>query len=191
MSWDNIDWNTISDVIRFPEQALWKAEQRTAQRAASAPTEAIAPSAPAEPSASTAPNVPIAAGKTTAGAQRNVHKPDPVAELSAALDTAATDEERSALLAAAPRKVRERLNATLTYRKLIADVDTNSPYAAFEAQLDAAPLDNARRALIAAAQRDPKRGTAFLSEWTWRRTATADDSRRRYLALVGGGTSGD
>lgn len=195
MSWDNIDWNAVSDIIRFPEQAQWRAAQRAANApqdatgAPSTPTEAAAASVPAptEPSAPTATHVPVersAASKATV-----TRKPDPVAELSAALDAAGTDEERSALLAAAPRKVRERLNATLTYRKLVSDAD--NPYAAFTSALDAAPDDDARRALIAAARRDPKRGAAFLSEWTWRRTATADDARRRYLAMIGGGSTGE
>lgn len=192
-AFDNIDWNAISDVIRFPEHALWQSEQRhkgqgaASTPASTAPSEASAAGVPAEPSASIATNVPI--GRSAPSKSTAVHKPDPVAALSAALDAAASDEERSALSAAAPRKVRESLNARLTYRKSITDIDTR--YAAFTAQLEAAADDSARLALIAAAQRDPKRGAAFLSEWTWRRTATENESRRRYLALIGGATSGE
>lgn len=197
-----IDWDAVSRAIRFPEQALWEAEQRraiAAQKAAlaaDAPTEAAAAtSVPAEGGngehgASTATRTPMPLKRSVpplAPAERNN---DPVGELSAALDAAASDAQRTALLAAAPKQTRERFNAFLTYRKLIRDSNVDV-YAAFTGQLDAAADDAARLALIAQAQRDPQRGAAFLSEWTWRRSATAEDWRRRYLVMACGSASAD
>jgi hypothetical protein len=75
------------------------------------------------------------------------------------------------------------MNAFLTYRQLMRD-DEPDPYAEFSSTLGAAADDAARLALIAQAQRDPQRGPAWLTEWQWRRRATAEDWRRRYLALV-------
>lgn len=193
-----IDWDKVSRAIHFPEHTLWEAEQlraiaaqRAAQAAADASTEAATTSVPAQRSgaehgASSAINTPIPL-KGSATTERAI---DPVAELSAALDVAADDTERTALLAAASKQTREQLNALLTYRRFIPESNVDD-YATFTAQLDAAEDDAARLALIAQAQRDPRRGAAFLGEWTWRRSATADDWRRRYLAMACGSASGD
>jgi len=193
-----IDWDKVSRAIRFPEQTLWEAEQlraiaaqRAAQAAADASTEAATTSVPAQRSgaehgASSAINTPIPL-KGRATTERAI---DPVAELSAALDVAADDTERTALLAAAPKQIREQLNTRLKYRRFISGSSVDL-YAAFTTQLDAAADDATRLALIAQAQCDPKRGAAFLSEWAWRRGATADDWRRRYLTMACGSASGD
>lgn len=193
-----IDWDKVSRAIRFPEQTLWEAEQlraiaaqRAAQAAADASTDSAATTAPpersdAEQGPSTATHTPTPV-KRSALAERHTN---PVAALSAALDAAASDAERTSLLAAAPKRTREQLNTRLTYLKFTRDSSVD-PYTAFTAQLDAAADDSARLALIAQAQRDPQRGTAFLGEWTWRRSATADDWRRRYLTMSCGSASGD
>ena len=112
-----------------------------------------------------------------------------VGQLLEALNAAQDDAERMALLNAAPRRLREQLNACLFYRKFMADTEAavatqQAAFDAFTQQLDAAPDDAARLRLIAAAQADPQRGRAWLSEWSWRRTATLDHWRRRYMAAA-------
>jgi hypothetical protein len=113
-------------------------------------------------------------------------------KLLAGLDAAPDDPARLALLNAAPRKVREALSHQLWYRKFISDsadasAAQQAAFDAFSRQLDEATDDDARLQIIAAAQADPQRGHDWLAEWSWRRTATEEDGRRRYLAAVNGG----
>jgi hypothetical protein len=108
-----------------------------------------------------------------------------------ALDAAPDDAARLALLSAAPRTVREQLNAELIYRKFMTDTDAEvaaeqAAFDGFARDLDAAPDDAARLRIIATAHADPQRGAAWLAEWRWRRTATCEDWMRRYLMAAAG-----
>jgi hypothetical protein len=112
-------------------------------------------------------------------------------DLLAALNAAPDDAARLALLSAAPRKAREQLKAELIYRSVIdgAAADVARQRAAFDKfsrELDAAPDDDARLRIIAAVQADPKRGPEWLAEYSWQRTATVEDWRKRYVATVCG-----
>jgi len=107
---------------------------------------------------------------------------DPVRVLDAALNAAVDDVVRAALLAAAPRLVREQLVALWGYKSLITDQPDE--YEVFGYALDAAANDADRATLIGG------RPQAFLVEWAWRTRATSEDWRRRYLAQVGGGDPG-
>jgi hypothetical protein len=129
------------------------------------------PAAPrkAEPAPSAPPSVERASVATP---------DDPVNALSIALDAAADDATRAALLAAAPKRTRELLQARLEYQAFMRPaVD---PYDGFERALDAARDDAARRALIEG------RDAAFLAEWAWRARATSEVWRKHYLAMVAG-----
>jgi hypothetical protein len=103
---------------------------------------------------------------------------DPVNALSLALDAAIDDTTRAALLAAAPKGVRDQLAARLRYLAFMRP--TEDAYDAFERALSAARDDAARRALIAG------RDAAFLAEWAWRARATSEVWRKHYLAMVAG-----
>jgi hypothetical protein len=108
----------------------------------------------------------------------------------ASLDAAPDDAARQALLARCPPALLEAVNATLCYRRFRHETDAASAaeaaaFAAFTQQLDAAADDAERLAVIEAARRDPQRGGAFVSEWTWRRAASAADWLRRYFELAG------
>jgi hypothetical protein len=103
--------------------------------------------------------------------------PDPVDVLSTALDAAADDTERAALLAAAPRPLREQLSARLRYRQFVRSAE-DDPYVAFERELDACNDDSARRVLIAG------KDAGFLLEWSWRVRASAEGWQRRYLEMI-------
>jgi hypothetical protein len=107
---------------------------------------------------------------------------DPVRVLDAALHAAVDDVARAALLAAAPRSVREQLAALSGYKQFMRDEPDE--YDVFEHALGGAANDADRATLIAG------RTPAFLVEWAWRTRATSDDWRRRYLALVDGNDAG-
>ncbi len=114
-----------------------------------------------------------------------------VGQLLAALDAARDDAARLALLNAAPRKVREQAYGTLFYRRFVADCEAAyiaecAAFEGFERQLEAAADDDARLRIITAAEADPKRGRTWLGEWSWRRGANAEDSKRRYLQAACG-----
>ena len=110
--------------------------------------------------------------------------PDPVDMLAQALDAASGDSQRAELLAAAPRQVREQLNARLQYHALMRAADED-PYAELVQALGTAGDDAVRRALISG------RDAAFLAEWAWRIRATADDWRRRYFETIDVNENGD
>jgi hypothetical protein len=193
-----IDWAKAAYTIEFPLLAAYEAEKQrkvaALLHAPAAPSESSAPtpganepvrraSQPVERSARTAPTV----GRVVK------HYRDPAVVLSDALEAARDDGERAALLVAAPQQVRDRLSALLTYRRFVSGADApdpDAPFAELTRALDAAPDDNARLAVITAARQDPKRGSAFLREWRWRRTATSDGWRKRYLAEVAGDGEG-
>jgi hypothetical protein len=110
--------------------------------------------------------------------------------LLAVLDAARDDTVRSALLSSASRELRQKLKTLLVCRRFGVQVAANiraeaAAFAEFSRTLDTAVDDAARLAIIEAAQRDPQRGAAWVSEWQWRLTATAEDWRRRYLKMIG------
>jgi hypothetical protein len=71
----------------------------------------------------------------------------------------------------------------LVYQRFIAESNREveaetRKLAEFSESLEAAGDDAARLSIILAA--DPK----FLAEWRWRQTATTEDWRKRYLAML-------
>jgi hypothetical protein len=133
-----------------------------AERADSAPAPRDAEPAPSSPREGERPRLVVSV--------------DPVNVLDAALNAAADDVARGALLASAPKHVREALAALWGYRAFMKAAP--DPYDEFERALAAAANDGDRATLIAG------RSPEFLVEWAWRTRATADDWRRRYLALT-------
>lgn len=116
--------------------------------------------------------------------------PYPVDALFAALNAAPDDAARAMLLASATPELRAKLTNRLRYLRLHSETDATcaaeaAAHAEFSRQLDGCADDAARAALIQGAHRDPKRGVAWVSEWRWRRTATPDDWRVRYLRMIG------
>jgi hypothetical protein len=112
--------------------------------------------------------------------------------LVAELDSAPDDAARAALLEDRSPELLEKLHAVLWYRKFIDEVSEKGAaeeraFEAFTAQLDAATDDDARLKIIEAAHHDPQRGQEFVSEWSWRRTASTQDCLQRYLAMLGVG----
>ncbi len=123
-------------------------------------------------------NADSEASSPTRGEHRSVATPvEPVRVLDAALNAAVDDVARAALLAAAPKHVREQLVAGLRYQAFIRETAAPDEYETFDAALAAATTDAARVALLAG------RDAAFLAEWARRVRETSDDVRRRYLAL--------
>jgi hypothetical protein len=110
-------------------------------------------------------------------------------ELLEQLDAAPGDNARAVLLAGSSPDLLAELNATLAYRKFVADIAEHcaaekAAFAAFAFELDAQPNDAARVQLIEAARGDPQRGAAWLAEWHWQRTATVEDWSRRYIEML-------
>jgi hypothetical protein len=108
------------------------------------------------------------------------------------LDATSDYAARQALFAGCPRDLLEQVHATLVYRQMNAEVAERcaaerEAHEAFAAQLDLARDDNRRLRIIEAARRDPQRGEAWLAEFAWRRTASAIDWQRRYVALLDDG----
>jgi hypothetical protein len=97
--------------------------------------------------------------------------------LLAALD-AVDDGQRAKVLAAAPRELRAKFRAMMTYREMAAAPTAQEE---FSRKLDAAPDDAARLAILAGSAR------GFLAEWRWWRSAADDTAARRYLALANQG----
>jgi hypothetical protein len=105
------------------------------------------------------------------------------------LDAAPGDNARAVLLAGSSPDLLAELNATLAYRKFVADIAERcaaeeAAFAAFTAELDGASDDAARVQLIEAARSDPQRGAAWLAEWHWQRTASVEDWSRRYVEML-------
>jgi hypothetical protein len=109
-------------------------------------------------------------------------------ELLEQLDAAPGDNARAVLLAGSSPDLLAELNATLAYRKFVADIAERcaaeeAAFAAFTAELDGASDYAARVQLIEAARSDPQRG-AWLAEWHWQCTASVEDWSRRYVAML-------
>jgi hypothetical protein len=107
--------------------------------------------------------------------------PQPVDVLLAALDGAADDACRAALIVAAPNTVRQELAGALAYRELTTDA-RNAPLDARVVALDATADDAQRVALLSAASPTVR---AALAEQLFWRNVTTDDAQQQYLALLG------
>jgi hypothetical protein len=178
---DDSDYN-IAEAERAARVRKLTDAHLAQQRTESAPAASADPvehtdNATAPRSGAAAPSSPREVERT-----RLVTPIDPVRALDAALNAAANDAERAALIAAVPRSVREQLAALSGYKVFMQDEP--DPYDEFEHALCAAANDADRATLIAG------RTPAFLVEWAWRTRATSDDWRRRYLALVDGNDAG-
>lgn len=101
----------------------------------------------------------------------------PVDTLLAALDAAADDVQRAALLAASSITVRDELAAALAHREMLAP----PPHAALMAALDRAADDAQRAALLSAASRELR---AELAEALWSRRMPVADAQQRYLDMI-------
>ena len=114
--------------------------------------------------------------------------------LLVALDTAGDEDARQAILDGCAAERLEQLVAALHYRR--CTTETLATFTAEQlasedctAALDNAASDEERAGIVELARRDPERGTAWLSEFAWRRRATPFDAVRRYLALMRQGES--
>ncbi len=197
---DAEDWDLMLEKIRNPEATRYEiscrlaAQRRDAERRSAVPAErdvtaTIEPiTVPADLAVSAVPDlsprVPVHPEST------HVAATDPVDVLIAALDGAADDDSRAALLAAAPEAVRRKLRVRLTYRRFIEEADRDIEIrrrrvAEFTAALEAvntgntATDDDARLEIVRSA--DP----TFLAEWRWAATATPDIWRKRYMQVIG------
>lgn len=199
MSSEGINWGRLAEWAANPARYEYQAELQQKIQAALAAREqqqAAAASSDASPAPATEHNAPASAPSiaTAPSLPRAVATPKSVPELvtalAAALDAVTNDAERTALLAAAPRQVREQLNARLTYLKLIRDSEAEiaaerGAYAAFSACLDLAEDDAARLAIIRSA------APAFVAKWREHITDTQESARRRYLQAATGSGSVD
>lgn len=186
MSDRGINWGVLADWASNPARFEYEGELQRKIREALAIREqreqaAAARSAAGEQASTPAPSDAAMPEPVVAAPK----PPDNVAALSAALDATSDDAERAALLAAAPREVREQLNARLMYLKLVSDSHAavaadHQAYAAFSALLDVAEDDAARVAIIRGAAPD------FVVKWREHITDTEESARRRYLARIAG-----
>jgi hypothetical protein len=104
----------------------------------------------------------------------------PVDALLAALDAAADDVQRAALLAAASVDVREGLFGALAYRALVAPLP-NVALDTLVAALDSAADDAQRAALLTAASRELR---AALADHLWWCRVPVSDGQQRYLDMI-------
>jgi hypothetical protein len=107
--------------------------------------------------------------------------PQPVDVLLAALNAAADDACRAALIVAAPNTVRQELAGALAYREMTT-VARNAPLDALVVALDATADDGRRGALLSAASPTVR---AALAEQLFWRNVTTDDAQQQYLGLLG------
>lgn len=190
-----MDWSLLAEWSAHPERVEYRLKmQRLVEAAAAAAREqpaaaaAVASSDASTVAAPGAPDVASVPASSVVAVSKPLH--ELATELSAALDAAADDAERAALMSAASPQVREHLWARSTYLKLWRETDAEGDaeqeaFRALSTLLDVAKDDAARRAILSAA--DPQ----FVARWREHRTDTQDAARRRYLARMGGNDTGE